>query len=40
MVISIMFIIIGAVALAQLPVSQFPEIVPPEIQISTMYVGS
>jgi len=40
MVISIMFVIIGTVALVQLPVSQFPEIVPPEIQINTMYVGA
>ncbi len=40
MVISIMFVIIGLVALVQLPVSQFPEIVPPEIQINTMYVGA
>ena len=40
MVISILFVIIGGVALVQLPVSQFPEIVPPEIQINTMYVGA
>jgi multidrug efflux pump len=40
MVISIMFVIVGTVALVQLPVSQFPEIVPPEIQINTMYVGA
>jgi HAE1 family hydrophobic/amphiphilic exporter-1 len=40
MVISIMFVIVGIVALVQLPVSQFPEIVPPEIQINTMYVGA
>jgi len=40
MVISIMFVIIGIVALVQLPISQFPEIVPPEIQINTMYTGA
>jgi HAE1 family hydrophobic/amphiphilic exporter-1 len=40
MVISIMFVIIGLVALVGLPVSQFPEIVPPEIQINTTYVGA
>ena len=40
MVISILFVILGGVALVQLPVSQFPEIVPPEIQINTMYVGA
>ena len=38
MVISILFVIIGGVVLVQLPVAQFPEIVPPEIQINTMYV--
>jgi HAE1 family hydrophobic/amphiphilic exporter-1 len=40
MVISIMFVIVGLVALVGLPVSQFPEIVPPEIQVNTTYVGA
>jgi hydrophobic/amphiphilic exporter-1 (mainly G- bacteria), HAE1 family len=40
MVISILFVIVGLVTLAGLPVSQFPEIVPPEIQINTTYVGA
>jgi len=40
MVISIMFVILGLVAMAQLPVAQFPDIVPPEIQILTTYTGA
>jgi hydrophobic/amphiphilic exporter-1 (mainly G- bacteria), HAE1 family len=40
MVISIMFVILGLVAMFQLPVTQFPEIVPPEVQIWTTYTGA
>jgi HAE1 family hydrophobic/amphiphilic exporter-1 len=40
MVISIMFVIVGIVAALSLPIAQFPEIVPPEIQISTIYTGA
>ncbi len=40
MVISIMFIVLGLVAMFQLPVAQFPEIVPPEVQIWTTYTGA
>ncbi|HEY3278172.1 MAG TPA: multidrug efflux RND transporter permease subunit [Syntrophorhabdaceae bacterium] len=40
MVISIMFVILGLVAMFQLPVAQFPEIVPPEVQIWTTYTGA
>jgi HAE1 family hydrophobic/amphiphilic exporter-1 len=40
MVISIMFVILGLVAMFQLPVAQFPEIVPPEVQIWTSYTGA
>ena len=39
-VISIAFIVLGLVALVDLPVSQFPEVVPPEIQIFTTYNGA
>ncbi|MGD0234730.1 MAG: efflux RND transporter permease subunit [Syntrophorhabdales bacterium] len=39
-VISIMFVILGLVAMAQLPVAQFPDIVPPEVQILTTYTGA
>ncbi|MBI5605880.1 MAG: multidrug efflux RND transporter permease subunit [Deltaproteobacteria bacterium] len=40
MVISILFVILGLVAMVGLPVAQFPEIVPPEIQIYTTYTGA
>jgi hydrophobic/amphiphilic exporter-1 (mainly G- bacteria), HAE1 family len=40
MVISIIFVILGAVALVGLPVAQFPDIVPPEIQLTTVYTGA
>ena len=40
MVISIMFVLLGLVAMMSLPVAQFPEIVPPEIQIITTYTGA
>ena len=40
MVISMIFVILGLAAMARLPVAQFPDIVPPEIQIQTTYVGA
>ena len=40
MVISIIFIILGLVAMIGLPIAQFPEIVPPEIQLTTTYTGA
>ena len=40
MVISIIFVVMGLVSMMQLPVAQFPEIVPPEIQINTTYTGA
>jgi HAE1 family hydrophobic/amphiphilic exporter-1 len=39
-VIAIIFIIIGFVCLYRLPVSQYPQIVPPTIQVSTRYPGA
>jgi hydrophobic/amphiphilic exporter-1 (mainly G- bacteria), HAE1 family len=33
MVISIIMVIVGAVTIATLPVAQFPNIVPPEVQV-------
>src|SRR5208337_4689692 len=39
MVISILMVIVGAVALVTLPISQFPEIVPPEIQVRASFPG-
>src|SRR6266567_6678075 len=40
MVISILTVIVGAVTIAVLPVAQFPNIVPPEIQLQATYVGA
>jgi len=40
MVIAILTVIIGAVTIASLPVAQFPNIVPPEVQIQATYVGA
>jgi len=40
MVISILMVILGIVAVVNLPVAQFPSIVPPEIQILATYVGA
>ena len=38
-VIAIVTILLGAVALVNLPVAQYPEIVPPTIQVTTNYPG-
>jgi hydrophobic/amphiphilic exporter-1 (mainly G- bacteria), HAE1 family len=40
MVIAILMVIIGLVAMSGLPIAQFPDIVPPEIQVQTTYVGA
>ncbi|GLI33760.1 efflux RND transporter permease subunit [Desulforhabdus amnigena] len=40
MVISILMVIIGLVAMSVLPIAQFPNIVPPEIQVKTTYTGA
>ena len=40
MVIAIFFVIAGAVMVLRLPVAQFPEIVPPQIQTSAVYTGA
>src|SRR5579862_3607106 len=40
MVISILMVIVGAITITQLPVSQFPSIAPPEVQIQASYVGA
>jgi HAE1 family hydrophobic/amphiphilic exporter-1 len=40
MVISILTVIVGAVTIGVLPVAQFPNIVPPEIQLQATYVGA
>ncbi|HSI10645.1 MAG TPA: multidrug efflux RND transporter permease subunit [Chthoniobacter sp.] len=40
MVISIVMTIIGLITYTRLPVAQFPDIVPPEIQVKTTYTGA
>src|SRR5882724_8870710 len=40
MVIAILTVIVGAVAIVSLPVAQFPNIVPPEIQLQASFVGA
>ena len=40
MVIAILMVIVGVVSMVSLPVAQFPNIVPPEIQISATYPGA
>ncbi len=40
MVIAILTVIVGAISIESLPVAQFPQIAPPEIQISATYVGA
>src|SRR6266550_2563269 len=40
MVIAILTVIVGAVTITSLPVAQFPNIVPPEIQLQASYVGA
>ena len=39
-VISILTVIVGVISLISLPVSQFPAIAPPEVQVQTTYVGA
>ena len=40
MVISIVLVLVGALTIARLPVAQFPNIAPPEVQILATYVGA
>src|SRR5574338_720982 len=40
MVISIIMVMVGVVAMIQLPIAQFPDIVPPEILLQATYVGA
>ncbi|MFM7737391.1 MAG: efflux RND transporter permease subunit, partial [Alphaproteobacteria bacterium] len=40
MVIAIIMVILGIAAIVQLPVAQFPNIAPPEIQLTATYVGA
>src|SRR5258707_3060618 len=40
MVISIVLVLVGALSILSLPIAQFPDIAPPEIQILATYVGA
>ena len=39
-VLAILMILIGAVALYALPVAQYPDVVPPTVQVTTRYPGA
>ena len=40
MVISIVMVLLGLVAMKGLPIAQYPEIVPPMVQVTTTFVGA
>src|SRR5499427_6080686 len=40
MVLSIVMVMLGVVAMSGLPIAQYPEIVPPMVQITTTFVGA
>ncbi len=40
MVIAILMVIVGAVTIAGLPIALFPQIAPPEVQVSAVYTGA
>jgi HAE1 family hydrophobic/amphiphilic exporter-1 len=40
MVIAIMMVLVGIVSAFRLPISQFPDLVPPEVQVQTKYLGA
>jgi HAE1 family hydrophobic/amphiphilic exporter-1 len=40
MVISIIMVIVGVVSMLSLPTAQYPDLVPPEIQVRAMYAGA
>ncbi len=40
MVIAILTVLVGVISMVTLPVAQFPDIVPPEVMISAMYLGA
>lgn len=40
LVISLLITLVGALALTQLPVTQFPDIVPPAVSVTTSYTGA
>ena len=40
MVLSIVTVLLGVVAMRGLPIAQYPEIVPPMIQVTTTFIGA
>ena len=40
MVIAILTVIVGLIAMRSLPLAQLPEIVPPQVNVSTTYTGA
>src|ERR1044071_6375211 len=40
MVLSIIMVLLGVVAMQGLPIAQYPEIVPPMIQVTTTFIGA
>jgi multidrug efflux pump subunit AcrB len=40
MVLSIVLVIVGAIAYTTLPVSEFPEVAPPTVVVTTTYPGA
>ena len=40
MVIAIITVIVGFVAMLALPIAQYPPLVPPQVQVSTQYIGA
>ena len=39
-VISVVIVILGALGLVSLPITQYPDIAPPTVQVSTSYTGA
>lgn len=39
-VISVLFICLGALAISTLPITQFPDIVPPSVTVTARYTGA
>jgi HAE1 family hydrophobic/amphiphilic exporter-1 len=39
-VLALVTVLIGAVCLLRLPVSQYPDVVPPTVQVSALYPGA
>src|ERR1700736_3313117 len=39
-VLSVVIVLVGVVALVELPIAQYPEVTPPVVQVSAMYPGA